>query len=81
MRAVDLMSGILNTAIAASIATLTYFSHVDEVRAAENEQLICMAQNIYFESRSETMEGMVAVAFVTLNRVENRQWQIGRAHV
>ena len=78
MRAVNLMSGILNTAIAAGIATLTYFSHIEEVRAAsyarEQEQLVCMAQNVYFESRSETMEGMVAVAFVTLNRVEHRQW-------
>ena len=34
-------------------------------------QVTCLAGNIYFEARSEPKEGQIAVAFVTLNRVES----------
>ena len=34
----------------------------------------CMAEAIYFEARSEPLEGQVAVAEVVLNRVESRYW-------
>ncbi len=34
----------------------------------------CLAQAVYFESRSETLEGQLAVAQVVLNRVENRRY-------
>ena len=40
--------------------------------AAENavsEELKCLAQNIYFEARSEPVEGKLAVAHVVMNRV------------
>ena len=36
--------------------------------------LMCMALNIYHESRSEEMRGQVAVANVTLNRVASNKW-------
>ena len=36
--------------------------------------LMCMALNIYHESRSEEMRGQVAVANVTLNRVASKKW-------
>ena len=32
-------------------------------------QVLCLANNIYFEARSEPIKGQIAVAFVTLNRV------------
>lgn len=35
------------------------------------EELRCLAENIYFEARNEPVEGMLAVAFVTMNRVES----------
>lgn len=35
------------------------------------EELRCLAENIYFEARSEPKEGMIAVAFVTMNRVNS----------
>jgi spore germination cell wall hydrolase CwlJ-like protein len=35
----------------------------------DDAQLYCLAQNIYFESRGESLEGQAAVAWVTLNRV------------
>lgn len=34
----------------------------------------CLAQAIYFEARSEPVEGQLAVAQVVLNRVENRRY-------
>jgi len=34
-------------------------------------QVHCLAQNIYFEAGNQSLEGMAAVADVTLNRVQN----------
>lgn len=42
-------------------------SHVDFVRA-ETE---CLAKNIYFEAHTESLEGKLAVATVTMNRVQS----------
>ena len=36
------------------------------------KELRCLAQNIYFEARGEKMEGQLAVAMVTMNRVNSR---------
>lgn len=35
----------------------------------QDDQLYCLAQNIYFEARGESIEGQAAVAWVTLNRL------------
>lgn len=34
----------------------------------------CMAKNIYFESRGEVIQGQIAVAHVTANRVKHENW-------
>lgn len=34
----------------------------------------CMAKNIYYEARSEVLEGQIAVAHVTANRVKHDNW-------
>ena len=34
----------------------------------------CLAKNIYFEARGESLEGMLAVGIVTLNRVKSPNW-------
>ncbi len=34
--------------------------------------IVCMAKNIYFESRMESIKGQLAVGLVTLNRVHSR---------
>lgn len=39
-----------------------------------DSEIRCLAKNIYFEARSEPTLGQVAVAFVTLNRVESNQF-------
>ncbi|MEM9138683.1 MAG: cell wall hydrolase [Pseudomonadota bacterium] len=36
--------------------------------------LVCMARNIYYESRGESLKGQIAVAHVVLNRVKNRAY-------
>jgi N-acetylmuramoyl-L-alanine amidase len=49
---------------------VSYTSFTHEVK----EELRCLAENIYFEARNEPVEGMLAVAFVTMNRVESRNY-------
>ena len=41
------------------------------VKAEHHEDVRCLAENIYFEARSESTAGRIAVALVTLNRVEH----------
>lgn len=38
------------------------------------EALMCLALNIYHEARGEPLEGQIAVAAVTLNRVADPRW-------
>lgn len=37
-------------------------------------EVACLAMNIYFEARGEPLEGRIAVAWVTLNRVRSKQY-------
>ena len=43
-------------------------------QVALNEEFYCLAQNIYWEARSENIEGQIAVAFVVLNRLKNKKY-------
>lgn len=38
------------------------------------QQLNCLSQNIYYESAQETYEGRIAVAQVTMNRLDTGRW-------
>lgn len=40
----------------------------------DKRQLRCLAENVYYESAQETYEGRVAVAQVTMNRVDTGRW-------
>ena len=42
------------------------YDYQDEVR--------CLAQNIYFEARDQSTKGQIAVALVTINRVNSRRF-------
>ena len=47
--------------------------HVDfagGVYKIRDQQLVCLARNIYFESRGQPLQGQVGVAMVTLNRLD-----------
>lgn len=37
----------------------------------DDPELLCMAENIFHEARNQSLEGMQAVGFVTLNRVNH----------
>ena len=49
----------------------TTFNDTSATVAVREQQLECLAKNIYHEARSEPFEGKVAVAQVTLNRAAN----------
>ena len=49
----------------------TNFSDSTATVAVREQQLDCLAKNIYHEARSEPFEGKVAVAQVTMNRAAN----------
>ena len=42
---------------------------------AKAQDIDCLAQNIYHESRGEPLEGQIAVAQVTVNRVKSKEFQ------
>jgi spore germination cell wall hydrolase CwlJ-like protein len=57
--------------IGASEAPLTYD---DVLPPGLEEELMCMQKNIFFESRNQSMEAQLSVAWVTLNRVLSRRY-------
>lgn len=48
--------------------------HTIIIQPVDSTSLICLAENIYHEARGESPEGKKAVAFVTLNRVNDTQF-------
>ena len=67
---------VLSIITQVSINKIEYFKHtkvnVSSMTSFERErQLDCLSKNIYYEAGSEPFEGKVAVAQVTLNRVES----------
>ena len=41
---------------------------------ASEKEIMCLAENIYHESRSQSIYGQIAVGHVTMNRVESRMF-------
>lgn len=77
-----LVAGLLLLTTYNGVSAVTRYK-INQIRTVENtktkspsladreKQLACLAKNIYFEAGSESFEGKVAVAQVTLNRVES----------
>ena len=42
--------------------------------ASANQQTYCLAQNIYFEARNQSLAGQIAVSHVVLNRVKDNRF-------
>ena len=40
-------------------------------KPVDNAELFCLAQNVYFEARAESVEGKIAVASVSKNRIRD----------
>lgn len=65
-------------AAASGVQAATYQAPINvsmhRTAAKHQRALKCLAMNIYWEARSEPVAGQVAVAAVTLNRVEDRRF-------
>lgn len=46
----------------------------EQLTSKTQKEVMCLAENIFFESANEPLSGQVAVAMVTLNRVNNEQF-------
>ena len=57
--------------ILSMIAAPVFTSEVTAQAEYENNQVICLAKNIYFEARSSSFADQAAVADVVMNRVEH----------
>jgi N-acetylmuramoyl-L-alanine amidase len=68
-----LVSIILGTfmALPLGMAEIVVNKAYQTVKATKSE-ILCLAKNIYYEARGEPIQGKIAVAQVTLNRVTHR---------
>ena len=60
-----------------AMASASTFQNVitDELYTEQNHpELYCLAQNVYFEAKSEPLAGQYAVADVVLNRVKDTRY-------
>jgi spore germination cell wall hydrolase CwlJ-like protein len=59
----------------AGIARFAYADHVRRVAVEQRRiDIRCLAENVYYEGRGESIAGQHAIAEVTLNRVESAQF-------
>lgn len=76
---IRIAAGTVNVAILCAMTAVGAF-HWTEAQAQQrlstigDDQRHCLAQNIFFESRNQSTLGQVAVAWVTLNRMESEQF-------
>lgn len=56
------------------IAALTVTAAMMAEPELDPVELECLAKNVYFEARGERVEGQIAVAQVTINRVNHFKW-------
>ena len=68
------MNPINKAAIEMLMALSLSFSGETGQPAPNTSELICLAKNIYFEARAESVQGKMAVANVTKNRVESKDF-------
>ena len=69
-RTTNIISGLLTMSIAAGIVAAAMMAPP----TVDPEQHRCLALNIYHEARGERVEGQIAVAQVTINRVGHDEW-------
>lgn len=66
---INITSNILNIALAVGLV----FGG-QAYAANSSKEMRCLAMNIYHEARGEEIEGQIAVAHVTLNRMNHNYW-------
>lgn len=65
---------LLTWAVEGKLSSIKVAESSDITAEVRERQLACLAKNIYYEAGSEPFEGKVAVAQVTINRVESGQF-------
>ncbi len=68
------MNPINKVAFELLVAMSLSFSAETGLPQFDRAELNCLAQNIYFEARAESMQGKMAVANVTKNRLESEEF-------
>ena len=66
----NILSGIITMSVMIGILSVAMMAPP----VVDKEQHKCLALNIYHESRSESLQGQIAVAQVTINRVAHDHW-------
>ena len=56
------------------ILLLLVFLLLPSVTLSHDNELFCLTQNVYYEARGESRAGKIAVALVTLNRMEDKRY-------
>ena len=69
MRAVTIMSGLLNACLVGAVIVVCTGKDVEN-----KDEIKCLADNIYFEASVESDAGKIAVANVTMNRVKSKHF-------
>ena len=67
------LESVMQTARAV-MASLALSYEVETGTPQNLDEVYCMAQNVYFEARHESMVGKIAVAHVVMNRIEDKRW-------
>lgn len=57
-----------------TLLILLLLGPVKAFAASAEEEIRCLALNIYFEARSESHQGQLAVGYVTMNRVVSKRF-------
>ena len=52
---------------------LTYCTPVN-AQTLKREEIRCLAKNMYWEARNQSLKGIVAVGYVTMNRVADGRY-------
>ena len=60
--------------MATTVLSLTLYANPSQANEQYSKEVYCLAQNIYFESRGESIRGQLAVAKVTINRTKDEDY-------
>lgn len=67
--------GVLGIALMTTITLGSGLVKSPLLQSAKPQDIECLAKNIYHEARGEPLEGQIAVAQVTVNRVQSGEFQ------
>lgn len=57
-----------------TVAIILLCFGVGVANASVSKETVCLAKNVYYEAKGESLQGQMAVAQVTLNRLRSKKW-------